>query len=79
MFVRERNVLKERTGAAKTSVPIKKKREIYEERRIVVFLGRLDLIRVGVGWPAFIHRIGSGSGSSGPHVHKLCDWCALQQ
>jgi hypothetical protein len=79
MFVRERNVLKERTGAAKTSVPIKRKKEIYEERRIVVFLGRLEIMRCGVGRPAFIiHRIGSYSGLQGPHVHKLCDWCALQ-
>jgi hypothetical protein len=40
--------LEEHTGAAKTSVP-RKKKEIYEERRIAVFLGRLDLMRISDG------------------------------
>jgi hypothetical protein len=39
--VRERKVLEVRTGAAKASVPNKKKKEIYEERRIAVFLSGL--------------------------------------
>ena len=37
--------LEEHTGAAKTRVPSKKK-EIYEERRIVVCLGGLGLMAV---------------------------------
>jgi hypothetical protein len=44
----EREGSEERTGAAKTSAPGKKK-GIYEERRIAVFLGRLDLMRVSEG------------------------------
>ena len=32
-------------------VASKKKKEIYEERRIAVYLGELDLMRVGVGEP----------------------------
>jgi hypothetical protein len=43
--------LEERTGAAKTSVPSKKKKGMYEDRRIVVFLGGLDLMRVNAGEP----------------------------
>jgi hypothetical protein len=44
----EMMALEEHTGAAKTSVP-RKKKEIYEERRIAVFLGRLDLMRISDG------------------------------
>jgi hypothetical protein len=43
----ERKALEEeRTGAAKTSVASKKEKEIYKERRIAVFLGGLDVMRV---------------------------------
>ena len=48
--------LEERTGAAETSVPNKKKKWTYEERRIAVFLSELDLMRVGVGEPELLYR-----------------------
>jgi hypothetical protein len=49
-LARKDNV-EERTGAAKMGVPSKNKREIYQERRIAVYLGELDLMRIGVGEP----------------------------
>lgn len=62
MFVHERKLSEERTGKAKTSVPNKKKKEMYEEKRIVIFLGEL-----GVGCPAFIRgRCNRSGGSLGP-------------
>ena len=48
--MRGRKALEERTGAAKASVPNKKKREIYEERRIAVFLCGLFFMGVLVFW-----------------------------
>jgi hypothetical protein len=55
--VRKGKALEERTGAAKASVPNKKKKEIYDERRSAVFLSGVSLMRVGAGKPgAFIHR-----------------------
>jgi hypothetical protein len=47
--------LEEHTGAAKTSVPNKKKKGIYEERRIAVFLGGLDSMTVSAGEPELLY------------------------
>ena len=48
--MRGRKASEERTGAAKASVPNKKKRERYEERRIAVFLCGLFFMGVLVFW-----------------------------
>ena len=50
----EMMALEEHTGAAKTRVPSKKK-EIYEERRIVVCLGGLGLMTVSPGEPELLY------------------------
>ena len=47
--------LEEHTGAAKTSVLSKKKKGIYEERRIAVFLGGLNLMTVNAGEPELLY------------------------
>ena len=47
--------LEEHTGAAKTSVLSKKKKGIYEERRIAVFLGGLNLMTVSAGEPELLY------------------------
>ena len=44
--VHEKKALEERTGAARASVPNNKKKEMYEVRRIAVFLSGVALMRV---------------------------------
>jgi hypothetical protein len=53
--VRNKKALEERTtGAAKASGPNKKK-EIYEKRRIAVFLSGFSLMRVDAGKPGLLY------------------------
>jgi hypothetical protein len=70
--------LEERTGAAETSVPKKKKKWTYEERRIAVFLSELELMRVCVGEPELLYRNRWVSGTTYSHwqaVLRLAhDW-----
>ena len=65
MLYMNEKVSEERTGKARTSVPNKKK-EIYEERRIIVFLDRFS-----VGCPAFILH---GANATNPAAVSL-EYC----
>ena len=58
--------LERRTGAAKMIVPSKKKKEIYEEGRIVVCLGGLGLMAVIAGEPEplYMNRIHGSPGTT---------------
>ena len=54
--MRERRALEARTGAAKARVPNEKKKEIYKERRIAVYLSGVGMMRVGAGKPGLYTR-----------------------
>lgn len=61
--------LEEHTGAAKTSA-LSKKKEIYEERRIAVFLGGLDLMTVSAGEPELLYGESVFHSIGETHFHR---------